>query len=119
QATPIVIDGVMYLPVRGHEVLALDAASGEEIWRAALPAPEGTEARGVAYWPGDGELGARILVMAGPTLIAIDAASGIPVQDFGSDGVVQVAVPWRGVPLIYGDLAILGARTGEMNLGLP
>src|SRR5690606_39088578 len=118
QATPIVVDGVMYLPVRGREVLALDGATGEETWRTALPAPEGTEARGVAYWPGDGTLGARILVMAGPTLIALDAATGTPARGFGRDGVKQVVVPWRGVPLIYGNLAILGARTGELNQGL-
>lgn len=119
QATPIVIDGVMYLPVRGHEVLALDAATGNEIWRTDLPAPEGTEARGVAYWSGDGVLDPRILVMAGPALIALDAATGQPVSDFGRDGVAQVVTPWRGVPLIYGNLAILGARTGEVNRGFP
>src|SRR5690606_8834944 len=89
QATPIVVDGVMYLPVRGHEVLALDGATGEEIWRTALPTTEGTEARGVAYWPGDGDLGARILVMAGPTLIALEAATGAPARGFGRGGVAR------------------------------
>ena len=118
QATPIVVDGVMYLPVRGHEVLALDAATGEEIWRTVLPTTEGTEARGVAYWPGDGSVGARILVMSGPTLVALDAATGVPARGFGRDGVAQVVVPWRGVPLVYGNLAILGTRTGELNQGL-
>ncbi len=53
QATPIVVDGVMYLPARGNEVLALDAATGEVRWRATLPAPLATTARGVAYWPGE------------------------------------------------------------------
>ena len=118
QATPIVVDGAMYLPVRGHEVLALDAATGEEIWRTALPTTEGTEARGVAYWPGDGDVGARILVMSGPTLVALEAATGVPARGFGRDGVAQVVVPWRGVPLVYGNLAILGTRTGELNQGL-
>ena len=118
QATPIVVDGVMYVPVRGHEVLALDAATGEEMWRTALPTTEGTEARGVAYWPGDGSVGARILVMSGPTLVALEAATGAPARGFGRDGVAQVVVPWRGVPLVYGNLAILGARTGELNQGL-
>ena len=118
QATPIVVDAVMYLPVRGHEVLALDAATGEEIWRTVLPTTEGTEARGVAYWPGDGSVGARILVMSGPTLVALDAATGVPARGFGRDGVAQVVVPWRGVPLVYGNLAILGTRTGELNQGL-
>jgi quinoprotein glucose dehydrogenase len=118
QATPIVVDGVMYLPVRGHEVLALDAATGQELWRTAVPTTEGTDARGVAYWPGEGEVGARILVMSGPTLVALDAATGVPVRGFGRDGVAQVVVPWRGVPLVYGNLAILGAYPGELNQGL-
>src|SRR5690606_8923179 len=117
QATPIVIDGVMYLPARGHEVLALDAATGKELWRTPLPTPEGTDARGVGYWPGDGELGPRIFVMSGPTLVALDAESGAPADGFGRDGVKQVVVPYRGTPLIYGNLAILGAYSGERNQG--
>lgn len=119
QVTPIVVDGIMYLPVRGHEVLALDAATGEEIWRSDLEAPFGTDARGVAYWPGDEELDPRILVMAGPTLIALDAATGEPAAGFGRNGVAQVTVPWRGVPLVYDNVAILGAYPGEMNRGMP
>ena len=118
-ATPIVVDGIMYLPVSGHEVLALDAASGSELWRTALPAPEGTQTRGVAWWPGDDKLGPRLLVMAGPALIALEASDGSLVTGFGNNGVAQVVVPWYGVPVIYGDLAILGAYPGEMNRGLP
>ena len=49
QATPIVVDGVMYLPVRGHQVLALEADTGRELWRTTLPAPLDSTARGVAY----------------------------------------------------------------------
>jgi quinoprotein glucose dehydrogenase len=119
QATPIAIDGVVYLPVRGNQVLALDGASGREIWRQTLPAPNGTTARGVAYWPGDDEHSARILVTAGPTLVALDAASGKPSSGFGRDGVVEIAVPWNGVPVIYRNLAILGATTGEVALAEP
>ncbi len=117
QATPIVVDGVMYLPVRGHEVLALDAATGEPIWRTPVPTLDGTDARGVGYWPGDGQIGPRIFVMSGPTLVALDAADGAPARGFGRDGVKQVAVPYRGTPLIYGNLAIVGAYAGERNQG--
>ena len=80
QATPIVVGGVMYLPVRGHEVLAVDAATGEQIWRTPLPTLEGSDARGVGYWPGEGERGPRIFVMAGPALVALDAATGAPAR---------------------------------------
>ena len=99
QATPIAVDGVLYLPVRGNEVVALEAHTGQEIWRHTLRAPLSTTARGVAYWPGDGTLPPRILLTAGPTLVALDARTGRPVPEFGTDGVVQIAVPWNGVPV--------------------
>ena len=37
QATPIVLNGVMYLPARGNQVLALEADTGKEMWRHLLP----------------------------------------------------------------------------------
>ena len=51
QVTPIVVNGVMYLP-SGHRVVALEPETGKELWRYELP--EGLASfRGVAYWPGD------------------------------------------------------------------
>jgi quinoprotein glucose dehydrogenase len=119
QATPIVVNGVMYLPARGNRVLALDADTGKEIWRHEMPPPVTTTARGVAYWPGEGSTGARIILTAGPRLLALDAASGKPVDGFGRNGLVEIAVPWNGVPTIYRNLAIIGATTGEIPLGVP
>ena len=60
QATPIVVGGVMYLPARGNQVLAIEAHTGKEIWRYLMPLGMATTARGVAYWPGDGGLAPRI-----------------------------------------------------------
>ena len=111
--------GVMYLPARGNQVLALDADTGKEVWRYVLPRHVTTTARGVAYWPGDGQRGARILLTAGPRLLALDAASGQPAGGFGADGIVEIGVPWNGVPTIYKNVAILGATTGETTLGIP
>ncbi|HEU4619925.1 MAG TPA: PQQ-binding-like beta-propeller repeat protein [Gammaproteobacteria bacterium] len=119
QATPIVVDGVMYLPAGGDAVLALEADTGREVWRSTLPAPLTTTARGVAYWPGDGARGPRILLTAGPTLVALDARTGRPAAGFGRDGVVHIAVPWNGVPLIYENIVMLGATTGEVQLAEP
>jgi glucose dehydrogenase len=119
QATPIVIGGVMYLPARGNQVLALEADGGKEIWRHELPAGVATTARGVAYWPGDGRIAPRILLTAGPKLLALDAATGAPSAGFGAKGVVEIAVPWNGVPTIYKNVAILGATVGEVALAAP
>src|SRR2546425_4156865 len=79
EATPIVVNGVMYLPA-ANRVVALDPETGKEIWRH--PVTGGAPSRrGVAYWPGPstslraGDAGAspRILFTAGRRLIALDA----------------------------------------------
>ncbi len=119
QATPIVVGGVMYLPARGNQVLAIEAHTGKEVWRYLMPLGMETTARGVAYWPGDGRLAPRILLTAGPRLVALDAATGIPAAGFGRNGIVEIAVPWNGVPTIYRNIAILGATTGEVALSAP
>jgi quinoprotein glucose dehydrogenase len=119
QVTPIVVSGVMYLPARGNQVLALEAHTGNEIWRHVMPAGMTTTARGVAYWPGEGRIPARVLVTAGPRLLALDASTGRPADGFGRNGVVEIAVPWNGVPTIYRNMAILGATTGEVALAEP
>lgn len=119
QATPIVVGGVMYLPARGNQVLAIEAHTGKEIWRYLMPLGMATTARGVAYWPGDGGLAPRILLTAGARLVALDASTGAPVTGFGRNGIVEIGVPWNGVPTIYRNIAILGATTGEVALGVP
>lgn len=122
-AVPIVIDGVMYLPNRDR-VVALDADSGEEIWTytltAAGDAGQGggsVSARGVAYWPGNETEAPRILFMSRSRMIAVDAADGSPVESFGENGEIDVGVPYRAVPTIYKNIAIIGAASGEVPQG--
>ena len=70
RSTPIVIGGVMYLPARGNQVLALDADTGKEVWRHQLP-PASRRPR--AAWPtgpATVSLAPRILLTAGPRLCA-------------------------------------------------
>jgi quinoprotein glucose dehydrogenase len=119
QVTPIVVSGVMYLPARGNQVLAIDADTGKEVWQYRMPSGVSTTARGVAYWPGAGGTPARIVLTAGSRLLALDAASGRPAAGFGRDGLADIIVPWNGVPLIYRNIAILGATTGEVPFGPP
>lgn len=116
EATPIVIDGIMYLPA-GNRVIAIDGSTGREVWRHQLSGL--TTARGVAYWPGEGTSGPRILLTAGQTLVALDAATGQPAAGFGAGGAVDITVPWNGVPTVIGRVAILGATVGELPVGPP
>ena len=117
EVTPIVINGVMYLPARGNQVLALDGDTGKEIWRYQMPPTIMTTARGVAYWPGEANIPPRIILSAGPRLLALDAATGQPAAGFGRNGMVEIQVPWNGVPMIYKHVAVLGTYPGEVPLG--
>src|SRR6185437_4551950 len=51
EVTPIVVNGVMYLPA-ANRVVALEPDTGKEIWSYVLPTGMVSQ-RGVAYWPGD------------------------------------------------------------------
>ena len=111
QATPIVVDGAMYLPT-ADAVVALDPLTGEEVWRHTLTGGSPSR-RGVSYWPGDaGEgLAPRIIFCAGERLLALDAASGARVADFGVGGEVDIGVPYNSVPLVWEDIVVVGANT--------
>src|SRR5215467_12985550 len=81
EATPIVVNGIMYLPAGGR-VLALEADTGKLVWEYKLPMGS-TTARSVAYWPGEGTTPPRIVLTAGKRLMAINAITGEAAAGFG------------------------------------
>jgi len=117
QATPIVVGGVMYLPTLGR-IVALDSQTGKEIWQH--PVTGGAPSRrGVAYWPGDGSTGARILFTAGRRLIALNSKSGAPDPGFGQQGEVDLVIPYNSVPLVFKNTIIVGGNTPPGSTGVP
>lgn len=117
QVTPIVLDGVMYLPA-GNRVLALDPDTGKEIW--VYQRPKGlVSARGVAYWPGDGKNPPRLFFTSGHQMVALNARTGQPDPGFGNGGEITMEVPFAEVPTISKNVIIVGANVygpGETNL---
>src|SRR4029453_2715866 len=94
QVTPIVVNGVMYLP-SGNRVVALEPETGKEIWRYELP--EGLASfRGVAYWPGDTKLPPRIFFTSLRKLIALRAETGVLDPTFGDGGELDLEIPYSG-----------------------
>ena len=85
QATPLVVDGVMYLHSRST-LFALDAATGAELWTAALDAgsPGGSPVRGPTF------AGGNIYAYRGADLYARDAGTGAAVESFGAGGVLPI-----------------------------
>jgi quinoprotein glucose dehydrogenase len=103
KATPLMVDGVLYLNTPTSAVVAIDAATGETIWvYNSKSYEEGTTTmsytwnqRGVGYWS-DGE-DRRIFAGTGNGyLLCLIAASGRPCADFGIDGRIDLT---EGIPL--------------------
>jgi glucose dehydrogenase len=109
EVTPIVVDGVMYLPA-ANRVVALEPDTGKERWQHPITGAAPSR-RGVAYWPGEGVSPARIIFTAGRRLIAINAATGASETTFGQQGEVDLVVPYNSVPLIYKNIIVVGGNT--------
>lgn len=109
QATPIVVDGVMYLPA-ADRVIALDPVSGEELWTHRVTKSAASR-RGVSYWPGDNSSRPRILYTAGRRLVALDAATGELASEFGESGEIDMQIPYNSVAMVFENTVVVGANT--------
>src|SRR5690606_5643531 len=80
--------------------------------------------RGVTYWS-DGKDDKRILYTSGSSILAIDAKTGQPVQEFGNNGLVNLADLLEGVfkgrsitsntpGVVYRNTYIVGTIVSEM-----
>ncbi|MBN1239747.1 MAG: pyrroloquinoline quinone-dependent dehydrogenase [Gammaproteobacteria bacterium] len=87
---PIVVDGVMYVLARNRSIVALDAATGRELWRRPTEGPVGT--RGINYWESEDRTDRRLLFINQGHLTAIDARNGRTVNAFGQNGRVDLRV---------------------------
>ncbi len=107
EVTPIVVNGVMYMPVGGR-VVALEPESGKEIWTHELK--EGLASfRGVTYWPGEGTTPPRIIFTSLKKLVALNALTGEPASGFGNNGEVDMVVGYAGVPIVYKNIIFVGS----------
>lgn len=120
EATPIVIDGVMYTSGTWGYVYAIDAATGKELWRfdpranpraARNPCCDLVN-RGVAVWKG------RVLVASvDGRLHALDAGTGKEL--WAADTIVDHNLPYSSTGAVYvaGDLAVIGNSGADMDKG--
>ena len=89
QATPLMIDGVLYLLTALNQVVALDAVSGEELWRydpevymsGVSNSPLGFHHRGVAWWS-DGVESRVLMTTNDGFIISLNAQTGELDADF-------------------------------------
>ncbi len=123
---PVVVDRTVYVLAKNNAIVALDAASGKEIWvHPADPDTTLITSRGINYWESKDRSERRLLYAANHYLRAIDASTGRTISAFGDNGLVdlkqgldrdpstiklvQSTTPGR----VFEDLLILGSATNQ------
>jgi alcohol dehydrogenase (cytochrome c) len=118
QATPIVIDGIMYLTTARDRVFALDAATGRVIWRYEYPAthPERpgsfaglVQNRGVAVGNGEVFFGTNDTY-----LVALDQQSGHELWRVSVEDPKQCGCNIVAAPLVVKDKVIIGENGSDV-----
>jgi quinate dehydrogenase (quinone) len=123
---PIVVDGVMYVLGPRNSIVALDAASGRQMWAHGVESGSPGN-RGINYWESKDRSDRRLIFVSGGALRALDARTGKPIEQFGSDGKVDMRTGLlrplgnpSGTPgRVFENLLITGSNTGEMYQALP
>ena len=130
EATPLMIDNVLYLSTMYARVVALDAETGRELWafdpKAYEHGPEGGppggfKHRGVAFWRDGGKM--QLFLNSRDRLYALDAQTGQLVTSFGDGGsvlltdfrqdVTREAFDQTSPPVVFEDLVIVGSRVPD------
>jgi quinoprotein glucose dehydrogenase len=110
EATPLHVDGTLYLSTPLGRVIALDPAKGRRKWvfDAKVPRDAGYgdfASRGVSTWHRGNER--RIFVATiDARLIALDARAGRPIRDFGDNGTVDLRKGLRIAPAGFADYQV-------------
>ena len=139
-ATPLMVNGVLYLSTALYRAAAIDARTGETLWvhdprayESGSPPPLPWRHRGVAYWEDDGV--ARVFWGTGDGfLIAVDAMTGLPAEEFGDHGRVDLTdglpraprerrdilnllpISSQSPPLVVRDTVIVGSSINDRAL---
>ncbi len=113
EASPIVVDGVLFVTGQDNHAWALDARTGRTIWHYRKPLPEllnvccGSVNRGFAIYQGR-----LYMATLDARLVALDAKTGSLIWD------VHIADPGRGysataAPLVVKDKVVVGIAGAE------
>src|SRR5438128_5313324 len=130
EATPLMIDGVLYVTTPYNSIAAVDGETGKELWRfdgeayklGQVLSGSGWKLRGTAFWRDGNKI--RIFLNSRYRLFALDAQTGKPVPSFGVNGVVSLTeglprvsevkhVTQSSPPVGYKDLVIMGSQVPD------
>ncbi len=129
---PIVDHGLMYVMAKNNSIVALDAATGKEVWiHKTDPNSRLINNRGLNYWESSDGSDRRVLYAQDNYLQALDGKTGRLITSFGKNGrvdlreglgrkpegivLVQSTTPGR----VFENLIILGSATNQEYESAP
>jgi quinoprotein glucose dehydrogenase len=135
ECTPLLVEDKLIFTTPFNKVIALNPETGQEIWKYDPKIKKNRRFgnklinRGVAYWSdtiAQGKQSGRLFMgTLDARLIAIDAASGIQAQEFGTNGVINLldgiehlVDSWEynitSPPTVVGDVVIIGSSISDI-----
>ncbi|MDE1177378.1 MAG: pyrroloquinoline quinone-dependent dehydrogenase [Edaphobacter sp.] len=126
QTQPLIVGRTLFAYTPSQIVLALDAATGKELWRFNSGIKSSQPDRGLSYWSSADGKEKRLFAQTLYAVWALDPATGKPIEGFGDGGHIDlrndlgVESPQGTVAIttpgsVYKNLIILGFRTGETS----
>jgi quinoprotein glucose dehydrogenase len=117
QANNLIVGGVLYTPTATRKVIALNAATGKELWQWD-PANEHTgpgspRQRGLVFWANETGGEQRLFTAVNGFLFAIDPMTGESIRGFGEKGSINLGSGLNTPGVTYKDLLILGGLGGK------
>jgi quinoprotein glucose dehydrogenase len=125
---PLVARGVVYGRGPNSSFVALDAATGKQLW--IHEGVEGFNGRGVNYWESRDGKDRRLIFTANNMLQEIDAQTGRSITTFGVNGLVDLRVGLDRDPAlvnqqtrtpgrVFENLIVLGSATNQEYASAP
>jgi len=117
QANNLIVDGVLYTASPTRKIIALGAATGEELW-IWDPATErsgkgSTRQRGLVYWANQAGGERRLFTAVRGFLFALDPNTGEVIREFGDNGSLSLGSGLNTPGVVYMDMLILGGVGGK------
>ncbi len=134
--SPLVVGDMAFFAAKNGSLVAVNAATGKEIWVHSFTTPGGVPSRfggiaglrGATYWQSEDGKDRRLIVEAEGSLQEIDPATGNLVDSFADHGKLDLRaglyrttrpLSSRTPGRVYKDIIILGSATGEGYLAPP
>ncbi len=129
EATPLMVDGVLYFSTPTNRIIAINAENGKEIWvfdpkiNLRRDYSEVTS-RGVSKWidpdrkPGDADYMRILAATIDGRLFALNASTGELVSSFGKNGIIDLkegvgSIQVTSPPAVINDLIVIGSTMGD------